>query len=49
MLEWWRAGEFPVDRLIGTFPFADINLAMENTRSGEVIKAVLMMDCADAA
>ncbi len=49
MLEWWRAGEFPVDRLIGTFPFADINLAMERTRSGDVIKAVLMMDCADAA
>lgn len=49
MLEWWRAGEFPVDRLIATFPFADINLAMERTRSGDVIKAVLMMETADAA
>jgi aryl-alcohol dehydrogenase len=49
MLEWWRAGEFPVDRLIATFPFVDINLAMERTRTGEVIKAVLMMESADAA
>ena len=49
MLEWWRAGEFPVDRLISKFSFAEINLAMERTRSGDVIKAVIMMDCADAA
>lgn len=49
MLEWWRAGEFPVDRLITTFPFADINLAMERTRTGDVIKAVLMMESSDAA
>jgi aryl-alcohol dehydrogenase len=49
MLAWWRAGEFPVDRLITPFPFADINLAMERTRSGEVIKAVLTMDQPDAA
>jgi aryl-alcohol dehydrogenase len=49
MLEWWRAGEFPVDRLISTFSFADINLAMERTCSGDVIKAVLMMERANAA
>lgn len=49
MLHWWREGEFPVERLIATFPFADINQAMERTRSGDVIKAVLMMECADAA
>jgi aryl-alcohol dehydrogenase len=49
MLEWWQAGEFPVDRLIAAFPFADINRAIERTRSGDVIKAVLMMESADAA
>ncbi len=49
MLEWWLAGEFPVDRLIAAFPFADINRAMECTRNGDVIKAVLIMESADGA
>lgn len=48
MLSWWQAGEFPVDRLIATFPFAEINSAMERTKSGDVIKAVLMMEGGDA-
>jgi aryl-alcohol dehydrogenase len=48
MLEWWQAGEFPVDRLISTFSFSDINQAMEHTRTGGVIKAVLLMEATDA-
>jgi aryl-alcohol dehydrogenase len=48
ILDWWRAGEFPVERLIATFSFADINLAMERASNGDVIKAVLMMEYADA-
>ena len=48
MLAWWLAGEFPVDRLISAFRFTDINLAMEQTRTGDVIKAVLLMEADDA-
>ncbi|MCS5688242.1 MAG: NAD(P)-dependent alcohol dehydrogenase [Acidimicrobiales bacterium] len=44
MLEWWLQGDFPVDRLIATFPFDDINTAVKAGHSGEVIKPVLVMD-----
>lgn len=43
LLELWRQGRFPVDRLIRTFPFEQINEAAEAAHSGEVIKPVLLM------
>ncbi len=30
MLDWYRAGQFPFDRLIRTYPFAEINEAVED-------------------
>ncbi|GAM05477.1 NAD(P)-dependent alcohol dehydrogenase [Novosphingobium sp. MBES04] len=41
LMEHYRAGRFPFDRLIGHFAFADINAAIAASESGEVIKPVL--------
>jgi aryl-alcohol dehydrogenase len=43
LLRWYAAGEFPVDRLITTYPFHDVNLAIEDMASHKVIKPVLVM------
>ncbi len=39
----WERGLFPVERLIRTFDFDEINEAAERAESGEVIKPVLLM------
>jgi aryl-alcohol dehydrogenase len=38
-----QQGRFPYDRLIRTFPLQQVNEALEASRSGEVIKPVLVM------
>ncbi|MEV4772093.1 NAD(P)-dependent alcohol dehydrogenase [Micromonospora humida] len=43
LLDLHAAGNFPVDRLITRFPFAQINEAVAALRSGEVGKAVLTL------
>ncbi|MGE0829494.1 MAG: NAD(P)-dependent alcohol dehydrogenase [Hyphomonadaceae bacterium] len=43
MLRLHREGKFPFERLIKTFPFADINKAVEAQHRGEAVKVVLMM------
>ena len=42
MIELWRAGEFPFDRLIETFPMSAINEAEASSLSGGTIKPVLL-------
>ena len=44
LIDWYRAGQFPIDRLIGTYPFADINRAFADMAAGAVVKPVLLMD-----
>jgi aryl-alcohol dehydrogenase len=44
LIELYRAGKFPFDRLVKTFPFSDINAAIAAAESGEVIKPVLVFD-----
>ena len=39
-----RAGRFPHDRLIGTYPFSRINEAIADMRAGKVVKPVLLME-----
>lgn len=39
-----REGRLPFDRLIRTYPFADINTAVEDQLAGRVVKAVLTFD-----
>jgi aryl-alcohol dehydrogenase len=43
LIEHHLAGRFPHDRLIRTFPFADINQAVAASESGEVVKSVLVL------
>lgn len=38
----YRDGVFPVDKLVTTFPFAKINDAIDATRRGDAVKAVLL-------
>lgn len=44
LLELWRQGKFPFDRLLEFYPFAEISRAAEDSLSGRVLKAVLLMD-----
>lgn len=44
LLEYYRMGRFPFDRLVTYYDFADINQAFEDSHHGKVIKAVLRME-----
>lgn len=44
LLDFYRAGRFPFDRLVEYYPFEDINRAFADTKAGKVVKAVLRMD-----
>ena len=44
LLQRHARGEFPVDRLIATYPFAEINQAFADAKSGKAIKPVLLME-----
>ena len=43
MIEWYKAGKFPFDRMVSFYPFEKINEAFEDTRKGLATKAVLVM------
>lgn len=38
-----QAGRFPFDSLISTYPFEDIDRAIDDTKTGKAVKAVLVM------
>ncbi|MEY2570073.1 MAG: aryl-alcohol dehydrogenase, partial [Acidimicrobiaceae bacterium] len=42
LISLWRDGLFPFDRLIKTYPLADITLAEKASLSGDVVKPVLL-------
>lgn len=42
LIELWRQGRFPFDRLIGRYPFEQINSAFEDADHGRVIKPVIV-------
>lgn len=44
LLEYYRAGKFPFDKMIKFYPFEKINEAFEESNAGLCIKAVLRMD-----
>jgi aryl-alcohol dehydrogenase len=44
LIELYREGKFPFDRLIKTFPFSQINEAIAMAKRGEVIKPVVIFD-----
>ena len=43
LLNYYRQGKFPFDRLIEFYDFKDINQAFKDTADGKVIKAILKM------
>lgn len=43
LMEYYKAGRFPFDKLIKFYNFKDINQAFEDSHNGKVIKAVLRM------
>ncbi len=44
MIEWYKQGRFPVDKLIKTFPFSQINEAFAAAHHGAAIKPVLLIE-----
>jgi aryl-alcohol dehydrogenase len=44
LVDLYRSGKFPLDKLVTTFPFAKINDAIEAQHRGEVLKPVLIHD-----
>lgn len=43
LIEMYRAGVFPFDRMIKFYPFAEINAAVADSEQGRAIKPVLLM------
>lgn len=46
LVAYWQQGRFPFDRLIQTYPFADIARAWDDATTGRTIKPVLIMPAA---
>jgi aryl-alcohol dehydrogenase len=44
LIELYRAGKFPFDRLVKFYDFGDINRAMADARRGNTIKPVLRIN-----
>ena len=44
LVELWRQGRFPIDRLVSTFRFDEINDAVAAMETGQVIKPVVLFD-----
>ena len=47
LVELWRQGRLPLERLIRTYPFDQIGRACEDARSGATIKPVLTFGAGD--
>jgi aryl-alcohol dehydrogenase len=43
MIDMWREGDFPFDRLVKFYTLDQINEAMEDSEKGRVIKPILKM------
>ena len=41
LIDLYRAGQFPFDRLVKFYAFTDINRAIADARNGDTIKPVL--------
>ena len=42
LIELWRVGAFPFDRLIKEYPFAEINTAFDDSERGDTLKPVVV-------
>ena len=48
LVDLWKQGRFPFDRLIRKYPLSQIDAAAHASESGEVLKAVLIPEGAGA-
>ncbi|MDQ7993538.1 MAG: NAD(P)-dependent alcohol dehydrogenase [Propionicimonas sp.] len=46
LIDLWRAGRFPFEKLIGEYSLDQINTAFEDSRAGTTVKPVILMDAA---
>lgn len=46
LIDHWRAGRLPLEKLVRTYPFAQINEAIEAQHHGDCVKVVLVTDTA---
>jgi len=44
MIDWFRNGQFPFDRMIKFYPLEDINGALQDQESGVTVKPVILME-----
>lgn len=44
LISHWREGRFPFDKLIETYPLSEINRAIDDMKTGRVLKPVLIPD-----
>ena len=44
LIAMYREGKFPFDRLVKTFPFSEINAAIQASEAGDAIKPVVVFD-----
>jgi aryl-alcohol dehydrogenase len=42
LIDMWKQGQFPIDKLVKTYDFADINTAFDDSESGAVVKPLLI-------
>ena len=42
LIAMWQQGQFPIDKLVETYDFADINTAFDDSESGAVVKPLLV-------
>ena len=42
LIELWKRGLFPIDKLVKTYDFADINTAFKESETGAVVKPLLV-------
>jgi aryl-alcohol dehydrogenase len=42
LIDMWKQGSFPIDKLAKTYPFADINSAFADAASGALVKPLLV-------
>ncbi|MFB8001577.1 NAD(P)-dependent alcohol dehydrogenase [Nocardia sp. NPDC056000] len=43
LIEWHRAGKFPIERISRHYPFAEVNTAMHDAETGVTIKPILVL------
>lgn len=42
LIELWNQGRFPFDKLVKTYPFADVNKGFEDSANGSTIKPIIL-------